>query len=154
MIFNIEGIKVELTENQYGLRLNALEDEYPLPGQTLEETREMVTKNFGTVKEKFGKASSNAIPDAELHEVCLGIVLYYFYLYNSWKRQYEKEKDRDLGFLETDFKHPYTYDRVIQYFKRRYPNDYAVKCAALLELTAEQVLAYEAQRRDFYDAFR
>jgi hypothetical protein len=154
MDFFIEAIKIELSEDAYGLRLKTLDFEYPLPGQSLEETMDVLTKNFETVQAKYGKALSKNIVQEDINEISLRIVLYYFYLYNSWRSLYEKERNRSLIFLEKDFEHPYTYDSVIQFFKLRYPNDYAVKCAALLELKVEALLKFETERRDFYDAFR
>ncbi|HWR34066.1 MAG TPA: hypothetical protein VN451_11080, partial [Chitinophagaceae bacterium] len=88
------------------------------------------------------------------NEVCLKIVLYYFHLYNSWKSLYEKEKDRNLLFLEKDYKHPYTYDKVLQYFKNKYPKDYISKSAALLDIKPEELLKYESDRDYFYNLFR
>lgn len=154
MFFHIEKIKIELTEDLYGIRLKTATDDLPLPGQTISETMETVRKNFEIVQEEYKKPTPDNIDMDEVNEVCLKIVLYYFYLYNSWKKTNEKEKDRDLTFLPKDFSHPYTYDIVIQYFKSKYPTDYAGKCAVMLGLQVENLLKYEYDRADFYNAFR
>ncbi len=154
MTFYLEKIKIDLTENPHGLQLLALDEELPLPGQTMEETKDTVTKNFKIVNEKYAKTASSIIPIEELNEICLRLVIYYFYLYNSWRSLYEKEKNRDLTFLDKDFTHPYTYDRVIQFFKNKYPKDYGDKYAVMLGITAIEVLKYEADRHDFYNSFR
>ncbi len=154
MVFYIEKIEIDLTENKYGLQLNTAHGTTPLPGQTLDSAMDTIQKNFETVKEHFSKTASDTIPIDELHEVCLKIVLHYFYLYNTWKYSNEKEKDRDLAFLNKDFDHPNTYDIIIQYFKNKYPKDYAVKGAILLKKTSDELLRYEYNRDEFYNAFR
>lgn len=154
MFFHIEKIQIELTEDLYGIRLKTATDDLPLPGQTIAETMETVRINFETVQEKYKKSATDKIDMDELNEVCLKIVLHYFYLYNTWKETNEKEKDRDLAFLPKDFSHPYTFDIVIQYFKNKYPTDYAGKCAAMLDMQVDKLLKYEYDRADFYNAFR
>ncbi len=154
MLFYIEKTAIELTENKYGLQLNTAHDVLPLPGQTLDEAMHTIQKNFELVNAHFSKTASDTIPIDELHEVCLKIVLHYFYLYNAWKYSNEKEKDRDLTFLPNDFDHPNTYDIIIQYFKLKYPKDYALKGAILLKKTSDELLKYEYNRDEFYNAFR
>jgi len=154
MVFFIEKIKIELTENQYGLQLETAHETLPLPGQTLAEATDTLQKNFESVKAHYSKLAPETILPDELNEVCLKIVLHYFYLYNAWKYSNEKEKDRDLTFLPKDFQHPNTYDLIIHCFKHKYPKDYATKCASLIEKTADAVLKYEYDKAAFYDAFR
>ena len=154
MIFQIEQMEIELTEDQYGLRLNWDNAQLPLPGQTLATATDLLQKNFATVIGRFSQLASDDIPAEELHEVSLKVVLHYFYLYNSWKYSNEKEKDRDLAFLPKDFQHPNTYDIILQYFKIKYPGDYARKSASLTEKTVEELLKYEYDRDSFYNSFR
>ena len=92
MTFYIEQIKIDLAEDKYGLRLTALDHELPLPGQSIEEAKNTITENFEIVSTKYKKSTLGIIPTEELNEVCLKVVLYYFYLYNSWRSIYEKEK--------------------------------------------------------------
>lgn len=154
MFFYIERIKIELTEDEYGLRLKTTDADLPLPGQTIAETTETIEKNFKIVQEKYKTSASGKIDTDELNEVSLKIVLHYFYLYNTWKSIYEKEKDRNLTFLSKDFDHPFTYDIIIQYFKNKYPNDYAGKCSGMLDIPADKLLKYEYDRAEFYHSFR
>lgn len=154
MTLFIEQMEIELTEDQYGLRLTWGDNRLPLPGQTLATTTDLLQKNFATVKGRFSQIASDDITAEELHEVSLKVVLHYFYLYNSWKYSNENEKDRDLAFLQKDFHHPYTYDTILQYFKLKYPGDYALKCACLTEKTADELLKYEYDRNSFYNSFR
>ncbi|MBK6546225.1 MAG: hypothetical protein IPG12_13260 [Saprospiraceae bacterium] len=154
MEFYIEKIKIELLENEYGLQLKTAYKELPLPGQNFADTMDILRKNFEVVKGQYIKTASTNIESEELNEVCMRIVLHYFYLYNSWKYSNEKEKDRDLTFLAKDFKHPNSMDIIIQYFKNKYPKDYAGKCASILGITAEELLKYENNNNEFYSSFR
>jgi len=154
MTFYIGHISIQLHEDPHGLLLTAFGEVWPLPGQSPGEAQALILKNFDIVKAKYAETTSNAISDEELDEICLHIVLYYFYLYNSWKAFNEKEKNRDLAFQQKDFTHPYTYDKVIRFFKHKYPDDYLSKCALMLDLTPDAVSNYEATRSDFYQTFR
>lgn len=111
MFFSIESIKIELIENQFGLQLKMEDYQYPLPGQTIDETVNIIRKNFEILKSQYSKTASGKLKDEEINEVCLKIVLHFFGMYNSWKYSNKKEKDRDLTFLEKDFKHPQALDR-------------------------------------------
>ena len=154
MVFYIETMQIELIENQYGLQLTMGDYQSPLPGQTIAETTDTIKRNFEILKSQYAKTASGTIEVKELNEVCLKIVLYFFGLYNSWKYANEKEKDRDLTFLPKDFSHAHTMDIIIQYFKNKYPKDYAGKCASILDIPVAELLKYEYNRNDFYDSFR
>lgn len=56
--------------------------------------------------------------------------------------------------MAKDFKHPNSMDIIIQYFKNKYPKDYAGKCASILGITAEELLKYENNNNEFYSSFR
>ena len=154
MVFYVEKIEIELTENQYGLLLKTADSELPLPGQTIEQTIETLQGNFEILKNHYLKTASSTIVPEELNEVCLKIVLHFFGLYNSWKYSNENEKDRDLTFLPKDFGHANTRDILLQYFKRKYPEDYADKCASILDMPAADLLKYEYNNNEFYNSFR
>jgi hypothetical protein len=154
MTFYLEGIKLDLTQVTHGLRLDALDSTWPLPGQTPEETKRILSENFEVVRQKYADLSAGSISPEDLHEVCLHIAIYYFFLYNSWKYSNPKHKDRSLSFPPEDFTHPYTYDKIIHFFKLRYPDEYAAKSAILLDMTPDAVVKYEADRHAFYASFR
>lgn len=155
MIIYIEQIKIELTENQYGgLYLTMGGQKNLLPGQSFEQAETIIRKNFEILKSQFLKTASSKIKIEELNEVCLKIVLYWYGLHNSWKYSNEKEKDRDLSFQLKEIQHPYTMDILIPYFKNKNPNDYAEKCASLLDISTDKLLKDESDRAFFYASFR
>ena len=55
MIFFIENIRIELTENIHGLTLTTSSGELPLPGQNILETTEILQSNFKIVQKHFIK---------------------------------------------------------------------------------------------------
>lgn len=154
MKFFVENIKIELTENIHGLTLTTSSSNLPLPGQNILETTEIIQSNFEIVKEHFIKLSEDKIDADDLHEICLKIVIYYFYLYNSWRSSNLNKKSIDLNFQKKDFDHPYTYDIIIQYFKNKYPENYEHKSSVMLDIPVEKLLKYEYDRAEFYKAFR
>ena len=154
MVFFIKNIKIELTENIHGLTLTTSSGEFPLPGQNISETTEHLQSSFEIIQKHFIKPSEDKINAEDLNEICLKIVVYYFYLYNSWRTSNPNKKSIDLNFLKKDFDHPYTYDIIIQYFKNKYPEDYEHKSSVMLDIPVEKLLKYEYDRAEFYKAFR
>lgn len=134
MFFFIERIQIELEEDQYGLRLTAFNESLPLPGQTLEETTATVTKNFYIAVSNYKERTDDIIPIADLYEVCLKKVLHYFYLYNSWRTLYEKEKNRSRELVEKDFSHPNTNDKIIQYLNIKMPQNILINASLCVVL--------------------
>lgn len=154
MTFYIENIKLEINTDAYGVQLEALDKAWPLPNQSLEETKRILTENFSMVCQKYLPHTTGIILPEDLHAVCLQIVVHYLYLYNMWRGLYEKEKNRDLAFLEKDYTHPDTYDMIIWFFKNKYPKDYADICSTMLGISSLEVLKFEADRHAFYASFR
>jgi hypothetical protein len=153
MNFYVDNIKVDLSKETGGLRLRTDDDNLLLANQTIEETRSIVLKNHRIVKENYEKLVNNLIDSDDISKVSMRIVLHYLYMYNLWRTMYKREEKRDLTFREKDFDHPYTKDKIIEYFKNKYPSDYSVKCETLLRMTTEDFNKYEKNRQDFYEMF-
>ncbi len=62
---------------------------------------------------------------------------------------YKRQANRDLTFLQKDFEHPYTSYHIIDYFKNKYPDNYADKCESMLEMTTEQFAEYLLRKEQF-----
>ncbi|MBK7233699.1 MAG: hypothetical protein IPH93_15930 [Saprospiraceae bacterium] len=154
MEFQIEHLKIEFLENEYGILMKVFNDTIPLPGRTLLDTKDIILHNFNFVKTHFLKFFNSEIEIEEFHDVCLKIVIHYFYIYNLWRSYNEKEKDRDLKFLKKDLNHPNTYDMVMQYFKNKYPTEYLNKSSHFLNHPLDKLKKYEYNRDEFYNAFR
>ncbi len=153
MTFYVDHIEVDLSNESGGLRLRTSDDNLMLANQTIEETRSTVEKNHRIVKEHYQKVVNNIVDPHDLAAVSMRIVLHYLYMYNLWRTMYKRESKRDLTFRDKDFEHPYTKDKIIEYFKNKYPFDYSVKCETILRMSTEKFNEYEKNRQDFYEMF-
>jgi hypothetical protein len=154
MIFKIDDIEIELAEKNKGIRLTTHNDDnIILPNQTMDSVENIVKENFQIVKSyyqaKLGVSAS--VDKHDINAVSLKIVLYYLYMYNMWRKMYENHRDRDLKFLAKDFENPNTSDRIIWYFKKKYPKSYSAKCELMLSLSPDEFKRYEKKRQEFDD---
>jgi hypothetical protein len=152
MTFNLDQHTIHLNEEKSGWRLtSSAGDHLLLAHVTMEETKELVTRNYQLVKQHYQEMGAHKVAAEDLATLSLKIVLHYFYMYQLWRSLYKKEKNRDLGFLTSDLQHPQTWDMVIAYFKTRSPKNYSEPCKTLLGLDTEKFIAYEKGRQAFYD---
>jgi hypothetical protein len=121
----------------------------PLHNQTIEETLKIIEKNYITVKNYYQLKVGNKISEIDLEKVSLGIVISYFQMYNLWRLSYKREKNRDLTFIKKDFEHPYTNHRILEYFKKAYPDNYSEKCEIMMDLTKEEFREFEIYKEKF-----
>jgi hypothetical protein len=150
MTFNIDHIKINLKTETNGLRVTTEYENLLLFNQTFEETKNTVENNYAIVKKHFQDKVGSVVSEKDLENVSLKIVLYYFYMYNHWRTMYEREKNRDLTFLQKDFEHPYTSYQIIDFFKNLYPGKYAEKCEIMLGMTQDEFRVY-AERKEQFD---
>jgi len=149
MTFNIDHIIVRIDNEVNGIRLTTENENLLLQNQTFVETKSVVEKNYKIVKEYFRDKMSAPITETNLENFILKIILHFFYMYNLWRTMYKKKKNRDLAFLVKDFKHPSTSYHIIDYFKNKYPANYADKCEIILEMTSEQFKKYLTSKEQF-----
>jgi hypothetical protein len=62
---------------------------------------------------------------------------------------YKREAKRDLTFIQKDFEHPSTSSHIVDYFKKKYPDNYADKCEIMLGMTSEQFKEYAIRKEQF-----
>jgi hypothetical protein len=62
---------------------------------------------------------------------------------------YKRETKRDLTFIQKDFEHPYTSFKIVDYFKKMYPDNYAARCEVMLGMTPEQFKEYNIRKEQF-----
>lgn len=125
-----------------------------LSNQSVDNVFELIKHNFDVVSSHY-KSMINETKDKfdfeDLNQISIAIVLYYLYMYNSWRFMYKKQENRDLRFNEKDFLHPSTHDIVFNYFKSMHQNDWEAKCAVLLGMELTELKAYYKTREDFYN---
>ena len=152
MNFDLDSNEIKLESEDKGLRLTANSgDNQLLANVTIYETKEIVTKNYNIVKVHYQQKTGDKILQTDLEKISLKIVLHYFYMYQLWRTMYQREKNRDLTFLQKDFEHPCTADKIISYFKTTYPDNYVDKCEIMLDMSLDKFKEYEKNRQAFYD---
>ena len=153
-MFTIDDIKIELTEENKGIRLTTQNDDNViLPNQTMTSVENIVRENFQIVKSHYqAKAGVPiSIDEHDLSSISLKIVLHYLYMYNMWRTTYPQHRNQELRFLPKDFEHPNTGDIIIWYFKNKYPETYAAKCQLMLGMSTVEFADFEKGRQNFHD---
>jgi hypothetical protein len=149
LIFTLDGITIELIQENRDVRLTAKDNIVLLPNQTIDSTKSIVIDNFHIVKSYYESQAGNAVDKDDLSIISLKIVLYYLSMYNLWRRMYKDQRNRDLKFLSKDFENSSTHDEIIWYFKNKYPDNYSDKCRRLLGMSMEEFKKYEKRRQEF-----
>ena len=135
MTFNLDNIKVAISDENNGIRLITEDENWLIPRQTFDETKTIIEKNFKIIREYFLEKVGAAISQSDLNNVCLKIALSYFQMYNHWRSMYKREANRDLTFLQNDFDSTGTIHTVIGYFQNMYPENYEDKCEVMLGMS-------------------
>ena len=149
LTYNLDHISVHIKTEGNGIRLTTDIENMFIPGQTIEETNYITQKNYKIVKDYFESRTGQIITKSDLENVCFNIVLYYFQMYNHWRKMYKREFNRDLTFLQKDFESINTKYRIIDYFKKTYQNNYVDKCVLLLNMTPDYFKEYEKMKIQF-----
>jgi hypothetical protein len=149
MTLTIDHIFIKINKEDNGIRLTTDNENWFIPNQTIEETKKILEINYKIVKGHFQDKTGQVVTDTDLENVCFKIVLHYFQMYNHWRTMYKRQTNRDLTFLQKDFEHPYTSYQIIDYFKNKYPDNYADKCETMLEMTSEQFKEYSIRKEQF-----
>lgn len=149
MTLNIDHIFIKIDKEDKGIRLTTDNESWFIPNQTIEETKKILEINYKIVKGHFQDKTGQLVTDTDLENVCFKIVLHYFQMYNHWRTMYKRQTNRDLTFLQKDFEHPYTSYQIIDYFKNKYPDNYADQCETMLEMTSEQFKEYSIRKEQF-----
>lgn len=149
MKYNLDHITIRLEKEGNGLRLTTDIENWFIPHQTIEETRQITEKNYRIVKDHFKSKTGLIISATDLENVCFNIVLHYFQMYNHWRTMYKRQTKRDLTFIQKDFEHPYTSSHIVNYFKKMYPDKYAARCEVILGMTPEQFQEYSIRKEQF-----
>lgn len=135
MTFNLDEIKVNISDENNGIRLTTEHENWFIPRQTLDETKTIIDKNFKIIKGYFLAKVGTVVTQTDLNNVCLKIALSYFQMYNHWRTMYKSETNRDLTFLKKDFENTDTIHIVIGYFQNKYPDNYEDKCEVMLGMS-------------------
>jgi hypothetical protein len=160
MVFTIDDIKIEVVKDRESMvrlpnavRLISEDNSLPFQNQTQEAIKDLVTNNYRIVKSYYESKANSSEYLADLSRLCLKIVLHYLLMYNLWRDMYKFEKNRDLTFLVDDFDSVGTHDIILRYFMKRYPQNYAIKCQFILNMTETEFKEFEKNRVQFLEMF-
>jgi hypothetical protein len=150
MIFNLEGVDIEITVEANGIRLKTDFQNVLILGQRWADLKPIFLNNYRLVKGAFVE-NQNIISEIDFTKLIIKIVIQYLGLYAMWRVNYEKEKDRDLTFCLEDLKSPMTYDCVTDYLQLKYRKDFRQRAARILNMTDAEYLAHETARKRHMD---
>lgn len=151
----LENIEVVLTEENGAVRVKAPGENVILHSQNIENVQFLIEENFKIVDGFYlrriaDRPEARFDPD-DVHKVSLSIVLYYLYMYNFWRLQYETKRDQPLSWNEKDFEHPSTSDMIFSFYRGKYPEDWEIKCSVLMGMELEELKAYYGRRLQYYN---
>jgi hypothetical protein len=150
----IENITLSLSNEGGNVRVKSDKENVILPNQNIDTVAELIEHNFNVVVSHYKLMIDKGKKEfdfSDINFVGISIVLYYLYMYNSWRSMYKKQENRDLKFIEKDFSHPSTHDIVFNYFKTKYPSDWEEKCTVLLGMEVAELKAYYKTREESYN---
>lgn len=150
----IENIALSLSSEDGNVRVKSDKENIILFNQNIDPVTELIEHNFIIVTSHYKfmiEKRKSEFDDKDINVVGISIVLYYLYMYNSWRTMYKKQENKDLRFKETDFNHPSTHDIIFRYFRIKYPNDWDEKCAILFGMELSELQAYYKTREKFYN---
>ncbi len=148
----IGSTEINFFSHPNGVRFeSSIGDTLLFPDLTVEVSEQILRANYAIVYKHFKAIAKDQLEEDVLQKACFKIVVFYFYMYAFWRAYNENQKGRDLNFLDSDFNHPYTFDKVREFFLRHHHATYAEKSAAMLGMQINAFKEYEQQRQDFYD---
>ncbi|MBP7210583.1 MAG: hypothetical protein EOL95_11610 [Bacteroidia bacterium] len=150
----IENITLCLYNEGNNVRVKSDKEDVILSNQNIDNVSELIKHNLIVVSNHYFimiDKAKESFDFEDVYRVSIAIVLYYLYMYNSWRSMYSKQENKDLRFNEKDFSDPSTHDIVFNYFKTRYPSNWENKCAVLFGMAIAELKDYYKTREDFYN---
>ncbi len=151
---HLNNIKLILSNDYESVNLLFDNDTILFVNQNTENLIYLIESNFNIVNSHYKHLVTNYadefIPE-ELDYLSCKIVLFYLYLYNSWKNTYRKQNNRNLGFKKEDFNNPSTFDIIFKYYSLKYPDNWIDKCSKLLDINKEELYRIYKERVNFYN---
>ena len=143
-----------LTNESGNVRVKSNAENIVLINQQVENISQLIVHNFEIVRDHYKSKIKDAKEKIDLTDIChisIKIVLYYIFIYNSWRNIYKKQRNKDLKFQCDDLKNASTSDIIIKYYKNKYPDIWENKCCILLDMNIEELKEYFESRRYFYN---
>lgn len=125
-----------------------------LPNQNVENIAELIVYNFKMVDQHYKdmiKGFEEAFSPKDIDVISVKIVMFYLYMYNSWRNSYRKQENIDLRFKNKDFNDASTFDIIFNFYKTKYPNQWLDKCSVILGMEMDRLIEYYENRTKFYN---
>ena len=148
----IENLTFALSEEGPNIRVISDNSNLLLVNQNIDNVFSLINDNFKIVSSHYQLMTSGAtigFEESDLFVISFEIVMFYLNLYNAWRNYYKKLQNKDLKFNVKDFGHPHTYDIIIDYYKKKYPDDWELRCAILIGKNLVEIKAYYKYRLDY-----
>jgi hypothetical protein len=152
----LSNLTIDLVWENSNVEVKTSDGDALLLNQTEEQVSSILEHNYSLVYNFYKLKCTNYKFDKEdsddISHISLRIVLFYLYMYNSWRLSYKKGgKYENLEFKNKDFSNPSTIDIIIRFYKTRFPDQWKSKCIKLLDFTIEQLDNYWHEREKFYN---
>jgi hypothetical protein len=150
----VETCAVILSEEGDNIRVKSDKNDVLFLNQDIDTLYNLIKHNFNIVNSHYKlmiDATTVLFHAEDINEVSISIVLYYLYMYNSWRSMYKKQENKDLRFYEKDFTHPSTHDIIFTYLKSKYPKNWEEKSSVLIGVGLDDLRIYYKRRQDFYN---
>lgn len=151
MDYQLRNIPIKITEEGLHTRLVCETTNVVVVNHPFTQLKPILDENFEIVFRVFSSRTFDSIPLEEVAMMSLKVVLTHLSLYSLWKRDYAKERNRDLRFNEKDLNSPMTYDTIKYYLEKLYPGRYRQKAALILGVSIAEFEAYEKGRKEMMD---
>lgn len=150
----VETRTVILSEEGDNIRVKSDKNNVLFFNQEIDTLYNLIEHNFNIVNSHYKlmiDATKVMFHPEDINEISISIVLYYLYMYNSWRSMYKKQENKDLRFYEKDFTNPSTHDIIFNYLKSKYPKNWEEKSALLIGVELNDLRIYYKRRQDFYN---
>jgi hypothetical protein len=149
----LENITIELVKENNDVRVCLPTRSAILSEQNIETVSRIIQHNFEIVDAHYRSMIAGHADISfdlnDIHTLSLKIVVYYLYMYNSWRVQYRRPKYDNLDFKEEDFNNPSTNDLIFDFYRSNYPADWEEKCAVLMGKDLESLKIYYQRRLQY-----
>jgi hypothetical protein len=150
----IENLTFIISEEGSNIRVIGFNSSTILSNQDVETVCGLINHNFKMVRNHYKSmlnGSNIGFEEFDISSISFLIVMFYLYMYNTWKSSYKKQENKDLHFNLKDFNNPSTRDIIFNYYKTKYPIDWEIKCAILIGMELNELKAYYKNRLAFYN---
>lgn len=114
------------------------------------DTREVF---FDKIKKYYQNKGCDDFSEEILQRICSYLTDLLFTQYYEFRKKYPKSKKRYSILNLEDLENPFIHDRIINFVKESYGENYISLCSSLFGMSENEFVKYEERRVDFRDMF-